>query len=133
MKTKVLYHIHSGTVSKGTKPFVYQFGHTTDIQMQVSKTGFTIEVFRTMRKDGAQLMQDTLFRDAIKKAYLIQLIKYGAMSKSSVFAEVDQDRYCLFDNETDKGLIYSLCGNKLRKSMSKQWGDNAVQRILDVT
>lgn len=132
---KVYYHVYSGTVCSEVEIFVYKFSRTPDITLKVSQKGFSIEVYRTVKKDGTDLLLDPLFRDALKKAAKIQLIKYGAVSKESIYAEVDGNSYCLFDAtpENNKVLLYCLCGNSLNRKMLDNWKSISFNRIVSVT
>ncbi len=131
---KTLYRVYSGKVPKTIKPLVYQFGRTPDIYMTVSKNGFTVEVSRSVKKEGYRLLDDLLIRDAIRKAARIQLIRYGAISVSSIYAEINGKKTCLYDSTTknQEALIYSLCGNSLYRKLSTFWEDDAIKRVLSV-
>lgn len=132
---KVLYHVYSGTVTNRPLVFVYKFSSTPDIKLSVSKKGFSIDVYRTVKKDGSEILNDPLFRDALKKAAKIQLIKFGAITKGPVYAEIDGNSCCVFDSGTEsaRGLLYCMCGSVLHRKIADNWDKSALQRIVTVT
>ncbi|MBR5419568.1 MAG: hypothetical protein IK115_00315 [Lachnospiraceae bacterium] len=135
MKRKVHYYLHSGKISSMEKSMIYAFSNTIDIKICISRKGFSLEVDRTVKKEASALVRDPLFRDAIKKATLIQLIKYGKISGEDVYVTIDDVDFCIYDRckKTPERLIYSLCGTQLQRPMVGNWTEASLQRILDVT
>ncbi len=135
MKRKVHYYLHSGIISSCEKPMIYIFSNTADIKICVSRKGFSLEVDRTVNKEATSLIWDPLFRDAIKKAARIQLIKYGKISGEDVNVTIDDVDFCIYDRrqKAPEQLIYSLCGTQLQRPMVGDWTEESIRRILTVT
>ena len=133
---KILYRVYSGDVNSRTAlTFKYNFSNTKDITLKVSKRGYRVEVYRTVMKEADQLLQDMLFKDALRKVSRIQLIKYGEIFKGSVYAEIKGKKSCIYnlDAEGQNELIYSMCGDKLKRRFADHWEIDSLQRVVSIT
>ena len=126
---RIKYELFSKNTKKSTNPLIYKYSNTPNIEISVAKTGFYISVYRTVKKDAKESLSDPLFRDAVKKCCLIQLIKYGAISFKELYAKIDGAEEMIYSFE-DGPLIYGLCGDKLCTRMSSDWGATQFNRIL---
>ena len=126
------YHLYSGKITGSVKPLKYNYSRTNGIELRVTRGGFSIDVKRSVTKDASSLLRDSLFRDAIKKAVVIQLIKYGFYTDADLYAGINGKVTCLYDSKVDasRKLIYSLCGRKLQRPMTQPWTDDSLQRVL---
>lgn len=77
MSRKIRYQVYTEGTKLSEKPMLYNFSNTKNIRMTVNQNGFNIQVDRTVKISADKILEDKLFRDAVKKACLIQLIKYG--------------------------------------------------------
>ena len=129
------YHLYSGKITRTVKPLTYDYSRTKGIKLRVTRSGFSIDVDRTVTKDASSLLLDPLFRDAIKKAVVIQLIKYGFYTDDDLYVDIDGKVTCLYCGKdyASKKLIYSLCGRNLQRPMTQPWTDDSLQRILAST
>lgn len=129
------YHLYSGKITRSVKPLTYNYSRTTGIKLRVTRGGFSIDVNRSVKKEASSLLRDPLFRDAIKKAVIIQLIKYGFYTDADLYADINGKVTCLYDSKVDatRKLIYSLCGRKLQRPMTQPWTDDSLLRVLSST
>ena len=126
---RIRYELFSKNTRKSTNPFVYKYSNTPDIELSVTKTGFYVSVYRTIKKEARETLSDPLFRDVVKKCCLIQLIKYGSISFKDIFVKIDGIEEMIYSVERGP-LIYGLCGDRLHKRMSSDWGATQFNRIL---
>lgn len=133
---KVFYLVYSGSVNRRTAiSLSYNFGNTKNIILTISKRGYCVEVYRTVMKEHCQILQDPLFKDALRKVSRIQLIKYGEIFKGAVYADISGKKSCIYDigSEGQYELVYSMCGNKLRRCLLGNWDIASLQRVVAVT
>jgi len=131
---KKYYCVYSGIISDSVKPIVYKYANTSNIQLRISRKGFSIEVFRTVKKAAHELSQDPLFKDALKKVTKIQLIKYGELLKGTVLAQVGEEKTKLYEQDAIEigSTIYCMCGERLKRRLVNNWKDFSIQRVADV-
>lgn len=134
MKRKIHYHLYSGKLSSYATPLTYDFSKTKDIRILVSQKGFSVDVDRTVKNDPSTLIQNPLFRDAIKKAAILQLIKYGAYIEDDLYVSINGKVSCVYSYKTvgKEPLLYSLCSKKLLRPMAKNWTDKSLLKILSI-
>ena len=77
MSQKNRYQLFTLGAKLSKNPMIYSFSTTKNIKMTVTEKYFFIQVDRTVKTSPEKILDDILFRDAIKKACLIQLILYG--------------------------------------------------------
>ncbi len=88
MKQKIHYRLYSGKISQSITPWTYKYSNTANIKMWVSKNGFAVDLYQTVKKEPSSILRDFLFRDAIKKAAVIQLIKFGTFTEEDLYIEI---------------------------------------------
>lgn len=134
MYKKSLYRLYTtGTELSGT-PLVYSYSSTKNIKMTVDENGFYIETERKRRQDAFNIDNNRLLLDAIRKACIIQLIRYGRIAVETLVLAIDSEETVIYDaREKQEPLIYGLCGNVLQRKMSMDWGETQEKRILKTT
>ena len=134
MYKKSLYRLYTPEIKQSETPLVYSYSSTKNIKITVKKNGFYIETERKRKPDAFNIYSDNLLLDAIRKACIIQLIKYGRIAVNSLVLSVDNEEAVVFDDrDSKKPLIYGLCGNTLQRKMSEDWGRSQFERILKTT
>ena len=134
MNRKTHYHLYSGKILDPVTSLTYVFSNTKCIQMIVSQRGFSVDVDRGVKNNPSSILQDPLFRDAVKKAAMLQLIIFGAYTEEDLYVSIDGEVSCIFSRKTADNdlLLYSLCNKKLLRPMAKNWKDKSLLRILCV-
>ena len=134
MYKKSLYRLYTtGTEPSGT-PLEYSYSSTKNIKMTVDENGFFIETERKRRQDAFIIDNDRLLLDAVRKACIIQLIRYGRIAVDTLVLSIDGEEAVIYDaREKQEPLIYGLCGNVLQRKMSTDWGETQEKRILKTT
>jgi len=77
------------------------------------------------------ILRDSAFRDAIKKAYLLQLLKYGkCRQEEELKLSVNGNNDSILIRDGNE-LLYPLCGYVLNKKLGHYWEkEQVVNRIL---
>ena len=133
-KKKIIYQVYTEGIKLAGKPLTYDYGHTRGIEITVTKSGFHIKTGRTVMKGMDSILDDPLFKDAIKKAVLIQLIKYGKSSLQKLTAKVNDESQIIYDMKVAKiPLVYTLCGEKLARPIPDNWSVPQFESILKTT
>ena len=125
------YLLYTPGCTIGRKPYCYDYGQTKGIRLYVKKEGFHISMHRSRAYKPDEILQERTFQDAIKKAYLLQLVQYGRCCnvKTLIVSTNGGANTLSFDNE-DR-LLYPLCGDKLRKPLDESWkNDQVIERII---
>lgn len=129
---KIKYAIYSEGTKPSKTPLVYSFGNTKNIEMTVTKKGFAIEVFRSVVKTHEDILNDSLFIDAIKKACLIKIIKYGEIKYNTIYITIgDETKEIAVESKDKNPIVFGLCGNKLERPFAKNWGVSQLDEILN--
>lgn len=135
MGKRIHYLLYRGIKTKNISSMSYSFSNTSNIQISVSRRSFSIEVEQTVLKNPSEILTSALFRDAIKKAVLIQMIKYNQISEGDLYVEINGENYCIYEDNADsqEQLLYSMCGKKLLRKMADNWTEASIQRLLNTT
>ena len=122
---KYLHKIAVGNLSKSSSEYTYDYGHTKNIRLFISKKGICIEVdlSKMMAVEEILSSNNYLFADAIKKALLIYLIKYSKnLEIKSIKIQIDSVNYDIVNIPK----IYSLIQGNLIRKMSPQWDNKSI-------
>lgn len=135
MGKKFHYLLYRGIKTKNSSILSYSFSNTSNIRISVSQRGFSVEVEQTVLRNPSEILSNALFRDAIKKAVVIQMIKYNQIANGDLYVEINGENYCIYkDNEdSQEQLLYSMCGKKLLRKMKDNWTVASIHRLLNTT
>lgn len=134
MSQKNRYQLFTLGAKLSKNPMIYNFSTTKNIKMTVTEKYFFIQVDRTVKTSPEKILDDLLFRDAIKKACLIQLVLYGKIYLRLLKVSVNNEETIIYDSEKSRTpLVYGICGNSLARKMSNNWGYPQFERILKKT
>ena len=132
---KIEYILYTPGCAQGQNPLVYTYDKVKYIELTVQKTGFCVKMLRTINREPNVVLEDRTFKDAVKKASLIQLIKFGQCSEiTELYLSIDGRVFTVYDAESVENLplIYSLCGYKLKRPLTGPWdGREQLQIIVE--
>lgn len=133
-------HLHILTVnnlSKNMTEYIYKFGHTKNIKLSLSKTGFSVSVeLKKMYNKEEMLSGDSyLFPDSIRKGLLLFLIKYNkSLDIDSITVKIDDEEEKVTFDEKVKSPIYSMVNGNLQRKIPKSFSNNTVfNYLLNIT
>ena len=110
------------------------YGNNQAICLHIRQTGILIFAETSAIKKPEAIINgdDSLFADAIKKALLIYLVRYGKclnIRKAAVFVNGTKEAsYCRCAG--DPPLVYSLIEGRLRRPFSKEWHSIALEQAV---
>lgn len=125
-------HLHILTVNyldKNLTEYTYEFGHTKNIKLSLSKTGFSISVELNKIYDKEEMLSGNsyLFPDSIRKGLLLYLIKYNkSLDINSITVKIDDEYDKVTFDEKVKPLIYSMVNGNLQREISKTFSNDIV-------
>lgn len=129
-------HVHTLTINKVGKnsiKYTYDFSNTKGITLLLSQTGFSISVHLTKIYDRKEMLcgDSYLFPDAIKKALLLYLIKYGkALLIQSITTKIDDEEDTEVFGKKAKPPIYSMINGELPRKIPKIFSTDTVFNYL---
>ena len=116
-------HIHSITINKIGRKFtklVYNYGSTKNIELVLSKEGFSITAYLTkvVADINVLIVDSDLFRDGIRKALLLYLMTYSKGLKIvSITTTIDEEMIIESIGNDTQPPIYSMISNELVHSV----------------
>lgn len=129
---KHVYELYTPGCMLGKDYMEYTYSRTKNIKLKVTKNGFFVQAEQGVIKEHEHLLNDALFKDAIKKALLLQLLKYGTcIEVKTLISSVDGTTKIILDN-VNESIVYSLCGLKLIRKLNLRWDNKAISKtVLD--
>ena len=131
-------HIHkliiNQSLARYKHKFKYNFGHTKDIVIEISKERICITAMLNKMYDKNEMLSSGvyLFPDAIKKALLIHLVLFSEnINIKSISVQIDDEiETVVFEKNNNTMPIYSLVANKLSRPLSTGWDNNKIITAL---
>ena len=130
MARQIEYQLFTDNSPKMRNPQVYDFDRTKGIEISVRKDGFIIRMSRYKTYLPEEVLIDRTFRDAIKKAYLLQIVQYGkCCNVKNLMISINGEVSCMYIESGDE-LLYPLCGYSLNKPLGKYWRNKQVLGVI---
>lgn len=129
-------HLHILTVnnlSKNMTEYTYKFGHTKNIKLLLSKTGFSVSVELNEIYNTEDMLSGDgyLFPDSIRKGLLLYLIEYNkSLNIDSITVKIDDEEEKVTFNKKVKPPIYSMVNGNLQRKIPKLFSNNIVFNYL---
>lgn len=129
-------YIHVLTVNQPGKSAVeysYDFGSTKGIRLALSKTGFSITAALTKLYDKEEMLSGHayLFPDAIKKALLLYLLKFGkTLSVKAITVKINEAEETLCFGKEIQPPFYSMINGDLCRGLPEAFSSDALFRYL---
>lgn len=127
------YAIASEKGRRTTRPFCYSFWNC-DVEMHIVKNGIIVCFNRPKYIEHDLILKDSMVKDALKKAAMLHLIKYGYFfSYDTLRATIDdQTRFIYSSDKEGNSLLYYLIENQLQSKMPDSWMlDPVISTILN--
>lgn len=132
-------HVHRIIINKqkGSNCFTYDFGHTKNVSICMSRNSIyiTAELGKVYDKEEMLSQGSYLFPDAIKKALMLHLILYSEnINMKTISVQIDEECETIINTaEGHIPPIYSLVIGKLEHPFVTSWDSVALQGILSQT
>ena len=127
-KKKYLHVMELNTPLAVCEEFLYSYGNTKDIRLELSKTGIriTFSFNKVYSKDDMLgYGKFYIFPDAIKKALLLYLVKFSKnLDLTAIRLKIDGGEVVI--DVKDTPLVYSLVNGSLLRQMDSSFQNKAV-------
>ena len=129
------YCITANSVSKKHDHYLFNYGKTNNIELFMSSGGFSIKVEMGRLYTISEILQSGtyLFADAIKKAFLIYLLKYSnSLKVNSIKVRIDDNEEHIECEKRRNPVLFSLInGNLVREVPISFSGEAVIHRLLN--
>lgn len=121
------------------KCFYYNYGNTKNIEISIFNDTAIITVSRTVKHKAKEVIEKNLFKDALRKALILHLLK------NSENLDINKITVEVFDNGKLQKLIesttydcketpvlYSMIKKKLKREIHTEWSKQEIENLLDI-
>lgn len=113
MKKKYNYRISFNGLCKDGLSFQYDYGHTKNISFCIDQDCVLISFQMTVQKGPIDIVGNLLFRDALKKFFLVHTVLYGYQPElKSLEIQTDTKKLTLQNSDDNFPKIYTLLPNE---------------------
>ena len=113
MKKKYNYRISFNGLCKNGLSLQYDYGHTKNISFCIDQDCVLISFQMTVQKEPIDIVGNLLFRDALKKFFLVHTVLYGYQPElKSLEIQTDTKKLTLQNSDDNFPKIYTLLPNE---------------------